>query len=495
MRTRLRYLYESPSFNKQLSNFARFGNLLLVLPMVLTSLDIAELQFWLLLGGFGQLVVLFEGGFLQNLVAPIAIAFAGGTQADVEENLDTAASKEKGDDRPPNLELLRSLDGTTSRIYTVIAIVFIVVYNATIWVVLGPLVSGLPKPELGVAALIASGSLQPFAFLTSRSVSILQGCQKLAQVERLGVVCHVAALLGTLGVAVLAPRLDLLVVVPLLGTFSGAVLTYRLLLEERKAIGFANSGPFSKDLFAVVWARVWRTTVALALGVLITQISVAYASSRLDPGPGAALALAQRVAQILYEFSASLFWVILPRLVYLRIRGEHASFHKLASQRLLLATVALAFGGICYSIAGPLVLRLMRKDEAMIEPLYWAVLMTGTLLQVNAMLALRVLQTNNRVFIHKAAACGLVGFVPALFLLPETSDGLSILVAVVISQFLSFGYVFYRFRVSPYCRGGGYLKRQISVIAVVLLLLTALVHLDWSLLGFMERLGWDFRGD
>lgn len=332
----------------------RMGGLALLLPLVLTRLQTAEMLVWQMLSAITLLVALTDFGFLPTFSRLIAYARGGGTLEGLSHG--GVPGREGEADAVGALELPALI--RTQRI----------IYRWLIPGVLGPTVvlgtwalwrpmQLLEQPAGGWAAWLVTIVAGQIVLLNGSQVAILIGFDEIASTRRRDAVIALLQLATTCGAVLITE--DLFAVIACYSLWQAPLY----LLNRRSARQLLGStmarlgAGLDKAVFARVWPAAWRSGVAALMTVGIVQASGLVYAQVAPAAAAASFLLALRLMTALSQLSQAPFYSRLPALARLYGQDRRGEALGIACNGMAKAHWAFVIGALAAVTTAPFLLR------------------------------------------------------------------------------------------------------------------------------------------
>jgi hypothetical protein len=372
-----------------LAQVLQYGAALLLLPLIATQLDTAEIGVWYVFVTIQGLSALIDFGFQPNIARAFAAAFAGSPEL-LREGLSSAASSE------PNLPLVQRILISARKLYLAIAVV-------TLLLLLSGGLFYVTSITQGEAVRLHTTQFAwcVFAFGVALNLyllwapPLLMGSGRIYQSYLFTIATRGGfAVLGTI-VLLFGGGLIGLAAAQLVSVLLGGIV---LLVTTRPVIRqLSTVTAASTPVLRALWHNASRTGLMMAGGFLINRANVFIFSSFIG------LAVSSRYAFTLQVFSAAMAiaqlptTIALPRMTALRVRGELFGLTRLFLSRHLFLLASFTIIVLVAFVAGIPLLGLIGSHIAFLptpEYLLFAVIL---LLELNSVNCAYLLSTNNKV--------------------------------------------------------------------------------------------------
>lgn len=394
-----RRLAGSATINTWISFVVRLGGMMLLLPLVLRHLDLAQVLVWQLLASITAMLVWIDFGITPTFSRFIAIARGGGRLGDLmaaHRSRNAALRGFTPADPPAGPAAAHPVEGrpltlagvvaTSERIYAIMALLgTLVVAGIGTWAVRGP-IAALADPAQGWMAWGFAALSVPFALLNSASASVLIGCDRITPLRRAEMLVGAAQLLSTSAVVLATADLGWIAATYYVWTpvqFALNRWLRRLTLAAQGGGGYgrpaaggsgkalpphtpaggggrkrlwARRDPaaprFDPALFRAAWAAGWRSGVGVLFSTGIIQGSGLILPQIAPAEIAAAYLIVLRLMTIASQLSQAPFYSRLPAMAKANAEGRRDKVVAIAIRglRLSLWTMVIGIAGIIFLV-------------------------------------------------------------------------------------------------------------------------------------------------
>ncbi len=362
-----RRAWESPTWTWWLGQSSQLASLVVVVTLVLRRLPAAEASLWSLFLTIGALQALATFGFLPTCTRAIALARGG---AESVGNLLTppAATGQ----RRENWTLLREVDGAMRPIFGGAALLWLVVMSVCGTLLLVTPVSGVdPSSRPWVAwSIVLAGTT--VSVLGSRSLCVLQGFERMADVSRVDAGFALGGLVAQAGV-LLAGRglVELVLAQHLLGAARAWQLRGRRLSLMAAAPGAAPSPRAVGRTVRELWPAAWRSGVGVTAVFGLNQ-STGLLVAQLAHGPSViAYNLALRAFDVIGRFANAPFYSHLPEYARLWAAGEIRTLARVSTTNMKRTAALFLVAAVLGGLTGPWLVRHLASAHVFPTPAIW----------------------------------------------------------------------------------------------------------------------------
>ena len=399
------------------SFLSRSISVVVVLPLLLTKLQPAEITLWYLFMSLIGLQGVVDAGFSPTFSRTMAYVMGG---AGINE-LKSPKGAGSGKYNPHDLNLVYS---TMRTIYFRLGLVW-----TLLLLTVGSLV--LKKPIASVhdtgSAWLAWGVIvvvSCVSFQSEQYSSCLQGVNQIALLRRWETLTALGGILASFLVLILGGGLLELVIANQSWHLINVVRNRWLLLSVENGMmrSFGNE-PFSKVVFDAVWPSAWRSGVGVLMsyGLILTS-GVIYAQIG-DTAKVASYLLGLRFIQIVSQFSQAPFYSKMPLYARLYAEGKKDKLLSLAQRAMRLSHVSYVAGFVFLGLVGGPLFKQIGSNASFPEPLLWSFMGIAFFIERFGAMHLQLYSTTNHIIWHVvtgvsgvvylSVSLGLLGFIGA----------------------------------------------------------------------------------
>ena len=379
------------------SYLSRSLSLLLVFPLILTRFDTADIALWYLFTTIIALQALADAGFSPTFERVLAYAL-GGAAPDQLKALRQPVEQADGE---PNWQMVAQICATMRVVYTRLTLVAVAALGTLgTWAVVRPIAQS-PDAE---AAWMAWGVilLGSTVMLRGNTFSAyLQGMNRIALLRRWEALTGLGAILTSFTVLLLGGGLlDLII-----AHQSWMVLN---VLRNRWLCRAIDGGRFktftskavNPTVFAAVWPSAWRSGLGIAMTYGLIQLSGVIYAQLGSTEQVAMYLLSLQLMTMTSRFSQAPFYSKLPMLARLRALGDTDGQIRLARRGMALSHWTFVLGFVGLGLFATPLLGLIGSNAAFADPLLWALLGLGMLVERYGAMHIQLYSTTNHIIWH-----------------------------------------------------------------------------------------------
>lgn len=394
MKPFLSFLWNSPTLTTW-GSFAARALSMAVLPLALRRLDAAEVNLWNILLFIVSLQTAVDLGFTPTFSRLIALA--------------KGANEEQ--------RIVR-LYNTMRRVYTWLSLAALGLLLTAGTYYLQPFLAALRTPQEGWAAWAIVLLVSPLYLQGNRYKAFLEGLNQVPALRRREILTGIGAAVTNLAVLIAEGGVLGLIAANQIWATANMWST-RLLARQRGNSYIQQQVAFEPALFAEVWQVAWRSGLGVLFAFGTAQISVLLFARTIPAAQSASFTTGMRLLQIITDFSLAPFYSKLPRLAWLYAAKDMGVLMGVARQGMQRAYWAYLLPWIGAGIVGRDTLAFIGSKVQFPDPLLWALLGMGGLLQRHGAMHLHFFTLSNQIIWHIVnSITGAIFIVFALMLAP-----------------------------------------------------------------------------
>lgn len=320
----LRVIFESATLNTWMSLAVRMGGMLILLPLVLASFDVATVLVWQLQASILMMLIWIDFGFTPTFARFFALARGGASVAQLRQGAD--AGHGVGDDRKIEVP---TLIGTLVVVNTIMALLGVVlVAGIGTWAIRNPILN-LSSPNIGWIAWGFTLSAVPLMLLNGVNSSILIGTDRITILRRIETLVGLCQVISSCVVMITVSNLAILAASSTFWTCIGFAANRHFAGRALQSEGWARGRP-DWDYVRLAWATGWRSGVGILLSTGLIQGSGMVIPQLALPETAAAYLLILRMVTIASQISQAPFYSRLPSMTKAFAEGDRSGTVQLA---------------------------------------------------------------------------------------------------------------------------------------------------------------------
>ncbi|UII34298.1 hypothetical protein LVD17_10805 [Fulvivirga ulvae] len=396
------------------SFLARAINIIVLLPLILSSFSSQQTSIWFLFLTIFSILQLADIGFTQSFSR--AISFAMGGASEIKDLRTIKVSPQQAS--MPNIDLVSKLYGSMKRIYLCLALLsFILITVLGTWSLIKP----INDLDIKEAAWISWGIIlvsAPIYIYGILYTTYLMGTNNIALIKRWDIITNICSVLG--GCLIILANGGLLMLV-INNQFWLIIIVIRnsLLCRKHQLRNKVNHiSQFNWNIFHQIWPSSWRSAIGIIMSYGIVQFSGIYYAQFENSQEVASYLLALRIITILSDFSRVPYYSKLPLLAILRARNEFKEQLTVASKGMILSYWILVISIIIIALTSDFFIGLINSQSPFVSRCLWITMGIGVFLERYGAMHIQLYSTTNHIIWHKAnGISGLIyiGFVIIAF--------------------------------------------------------------------------------
>lgn len=406
--------WRSPTLMTWSSNLARLSEVVVILPVVLTSFtapEIAVYQLFLMVTALNRLADL---SFTATFARALAYGLGGANDIGEFRNRGIAYCGQ------PNWVLIGRIVKTMRLTYAGLAVGLLVFWGAIGSILLYRPIENLADSgggwhAWGLVVITVAATMAGRIY-----VSYLQGTNQIAEWRRAEAVTFLGGALSALAAVWFGGGL-LAVMIAQQSWRVANVLYNRYLCYVKKDLRFLSFGglDFDRQIFKKIWSRCWKSGVGIWFGAgVINSTGFAYAQIADANAVGGYL-LALQLINAVVMFSTAPMQSKLPRLNRLRTEGRHNELECLAQSGMRVGYWTFVLGAIGIAMIVPEIVYWLKSDIDFVTPLIWCTLAIAFFVQRYGAMHLQLYTTTNHVIWHVAnGITGVIQIISCIILYP-----------------------------------------------------------------------------
>lgn len=389
-----RRVWESPVLMTWGASAIRSLNILVLLPVVVTRLDAAEIALWYIFTTLIQLQLLADLGFSPTFVRSFAYAMGGAGVVDLE-NPGRAPSSGK-----PDWDAVERIWGTSRMIYS----------RLTWGAAVGLALIGTPLVWEPIQATEAPREgLMAWASILFASTVILRGNAYAAYLNGLDHVALVRRWEGLMNLGAIGSQVLVLLMG---GGVFGLAVTHQSwmvlnVVRNRFLARYVSNrrltrftAPSDRRVFDSVWPRAWRSGVGSVMGNLPLQATGLFYAQMAPPVDAARYLVSLNLLSAVRGFAMAPFYSRLPLFARLRAEGRIRDLAERSRRGMAWSYATLVFLLLTFGIGGGRILELLGANTGLVPVAIWTAFGFAFLVERFGAMHLHLFTTTNEVIWH-----------------------------------------------------------------------------------------------
>lgn len=396
-------LWNSPTFTTWLSFSSSVLYGIVLLPIVSIQLSKEELSVWFLLNIFIGLQMLGDLGFGSTFSRAISHAYGGANKINIFKNSEEQATKNKiNKSNIPNWNLIHKLYSTTSFLYFVLSIVFIIVLGFLgYFSLIIPIDNLLNKNDGWYSFIIVLIGIF-INFNGSKYRLFLQGINKVALIQRNQAIVSVSTIICSVFVILLTKSLVALILIQQIGVVI-ILLVFKYFSNKNfqgsKPVLF-NDSKIDFKLIKSIFPIAWRSWLGILMGFGVGQISGIIVAQYGNSTQTSSYLLSIKLIDIVKNFANAPFYSKIPYMNQLFLLKDKKPLLTLATQRIKYTLLILTFSmGIIIIFAND-ILTLINSNVNLVNNNIFIILMLAAFFERYGALHIQLLSLSNNIIWH-----------------------------------------------------------------------------------------------
>lgn len=396
-----------------LSYFAKSGNLLLVLPLILKKFSAPEIAVWSFFSAILSISALADFGFRNTFIRLFALAYGGAKDLGVFKG--DKKTETKGEANWPMIEKLYS---AMSKIYTYVTLVLaVILFTAGSYSLLKPISATQDHRQAWTAWVVIAIAII-YDFYGKIYSNYLEGMYQIALVKRIEFLAKLGSILTSFLILIISPSLLNLVIANAIWMIINTARDLYLcrIVCEGKLKSFTTQ-PFEKDFFLQIWRPAWRGGISGLMSQGLTNLSGIVYGQVGNAASVAAYMIALRIITEIRNISNAPFYSKVPLMARLRAEGNYPKLTQVAQRGMLLAHIVYVGGAIFVGLFFNSFLHVIGSKISFVEPRLWILLSVAFYVHRYGALHMQLYNTTNHIISHILdAIAGTLFIVTALLL-------------------------------------------------------------------------------
>jgi len=399
----IKYGWGSATLNTWLSVIARLSSTIVVLPLILTKLTVAEIALWYLFSTLNIIQLFVDFGFYDTFIRFISYGYAGLTEKRLLEATVLVNVEKSLDVLNPNWELIEKIWGTIQRIYLILTLITFLLYSVVGSILIYKTIIQVPFIEQSIVAWFFVIIACTVSFFGNVYVFYLNGLNKVALVARWNTFFSFIQIVFSFIALKLFGSLLILVIFSYIWMIINVIRNYALCrtIENGVFLTF-KSKIFYKPIFKIIWPSAWKSAIGVFMSNIVIQASGLIVAQIDNVQAVASYLLGYRFIQIVISFSLGPFYTKIPLLTKLRAEGNITDLINIAKRGMRLSYITFIIGFIGVALFAPFFLSYIKSNTSFISPLLWLLFGYGFFIERYGAMHVQLYSTTNHIIWHIA---------------------------------------------------------------------------------------------
>ncbi len=474
MRSLFKKLFRSAIFNTWFSNVVTLFSSLIAIPIVITNLEVGEINIWFL---FSSIVAMTQGvlfGFNGTFTRFVAYSFAGVRIAEFRE---ISAKK--------NIQETTSMDSVEfTRIYFLMKKVYLVLSAFYFLLLLFIAKFALAGPMLELGS-VNVGWLSWGIIMITTTFNLFLGYHRvfLAGINQVALVQRVLGIVNLVGLGLIMlvllfyPTLLSIVfiyqLVNLAGTLMVTFFGRRQFLEIKDPLVKAK---IDKELFSIVWDSAWKSGITTVLGNIIKHISAVLVAQLFVAAESASFLFTKRIFDIIERFTMATFQAKIPLIAKFRGNGDFNKLFPTLRKTQYISYGIFMFGYIIFILIGENLLSFVSSNVKLGSVSMIILFSFSSFISRWGGMSLSVSNQSNKVVEHLNIMVIAVAFFISIYLFYDVVGILVFPLSQIIAMIISMPLIAYLVYPTLHTNFISYEKRMMLPILALLILINSLFY-------------------
>jgi O-antigen/teichoic acid export membrane protein len=415
--------------------FMRIASGLIVLPLVLHLLPSQEVGLWNIFLTVGSLAALLDFGFSNAFSRNVTYVFSGAKELKQEGYISVSET-----DSAIDYGLLRSLIAAMRRYYTVLAVIFLIIFLAASPFYLPYIFEknnyAGDRQAVWIAWLVY-GFLVAYQLYTYYYNSLLLGRGYVRKFQQIVIIGQGSRILSSAIFLLLGFGLISLVIGQLLSDIINRVLCYRTFYDKDTRNQMACSSKRSvKEIMHILTPNAVKIGATVIRGFLLYQGIIMIAPLYISLSAIGEFGTTRQFIELISSIGMIIFNTYFPKMTKLRVTDDLLNLKRLWIKSNLFLFIFYLIAGIGFVILGPCFMEVIHSKTHFLSASLTTLFLLISYLEVNSGMATSFLTMKNEVpFFRANLYSGFLAFILVFLLLQFSSLGVAaIILGIGISQ-------------------------------------------------------------
>lgn len=431
-----RRIWNSPTLMTWLSYFAKSGNLLFVLPLILKKFAAPEIALWYFFASILSISGLADFGFRNTFIRLFALAYGGAKDIGIFNDKSPSSKKE------PNWQLVEVLYSSMKKIYIYTSLgLVIVLFSVGSYSLIKPISATTDHRQAWLSWVII-GCAIIFDFYGKVYNNYLEGLYEIALVKRIEFFSKLSSIATSFLVLLFAPSILNLVIAHSIWMTINTTRNYYLsrMVKDGKLKSF-NPQPFEREFFLKIWRPAWRGGISGLMSQGLTNMSGILYAQVGNPAAVAAYMIALRLITEIRNISNAPFYSKIPIMVRLRAEGNDIKLISVAQRGMRLAHLVYTVGAIGVGLFFSHFLTLIGSQVHFVDSKLWLLLSLAFYFHRYGALHMQLYNTTNHIISHIVDTVAGIIFICSSLLLIKNYGLYAIPIGMIIGYLAFYSWV------------------------------------------------------
>lgn len=417
------------------SFLVRSLNLIVVLPLILTRFDTADIALWYLFAAVISLQFMMDLGFSPTFARVIAFGMGGMGAQGLKDLRDV---KNVGACQEPDWQTVERICSTMRLVYSRVAVGGFALLSGLGTLALLKPVSLSSDPVESWLAWCLIVATSTFSLFGNAYSSYLQGLNEIAVLRRWEIVTSLGAIITSCVALLVGSGILGLVAANQFWVVVGMIRNRWLcrVVADGRFKRFTAAGR-DEHVMRAVWPSAWRSGIGQFMTYGLIQLSAIFYAQSGNPSGVASYLLGLKLIQMLSQFSRAPFYSKLPVLAKLQAAGQVDRQVTLARRGMVLSYWVFALGFVVCGVFGSPLLKMLGSNAAFPDSLLWCLLGLAMFAERFGAMHIQLYSITNHIIWHTAnGVSGLIYLLLTALLVP--SLGVHAFPAALLASYLLF---------------------------------------------------------
>lgn len=401
----LKNLWNSPTFMTWGNLSAKSSNLVILLPVVLTTFSTEDIVVWYLYFTIVSLQLLIDFGFLPTFTRLFSYAYSGLSVKEIQD-----IKNNKIANGETNWESLKYIFIATKKIYLKLSIIsfgFAITFGS--WLAYEPISKSSNALEAWIGwflvILIASFNLYASSF-----VSLLMGMDKVAVVQRWQMLSSLFAVIGATIIIIFTQSLLFGIVTFYFFYIINFLINLSLTKKYYKNIDTVINSKLLDNLIKnTIWSTSWKSGIGIGMSMGLIQFSGMIVAKFENSAVSSSYMIALQIIRAISSFSQAPFYSRLPYFTQLYSKNDIKSLVDVSKERMQKSFLVFIFMFFTVGLFANTLLSYIGSNSTFPNDIIWILIGMAFLLERYGAMYLQLYTLTNHIIWH--IANGITGVV------------------------------------------------------------------------------------
>lgn len=389
--------WNSPTITTWFSYFAKAGNALLVLPLILNRFNENEVAIWYLFLAIISFGTIADFGFRSTFIRLIAFAKGGAKEIRKYNKLKDKSYRSGS----VNWDLVEKLYSMMRYIYVYVSIFVLILFStAGTYSLVGPISKTNNEFNIWISWIIIciTASIEFYGKIYK---NYLEGLYKIALVKRMETLFKTGSILSSFAVMIWAPSIINLVIVKRVWTILNVIRDKYLSLQVYggRLKQFSNI-PFDKKTFYKIWSPAWRSGISSLMSNGLSKLTGVLYAQIGSTSTIASYLLAEKIITEIKNISNAPFYSKIPLLSKLRSADKVSRLIEVSKRGMNISYGVFIMGALIVGILSEPIFNMIGSDTDFVDPSLWWLMALAYFIHRVGSMNMQLYITTNHVISH-----------------------------------------------------------------------------------------------